>query len=118
MCLSVWTFPGWGFSWSTLCSPAINPNGGLLDKEQEYSSQWILAASSGTTACVRAFGFGLSQDIWRNAGITQSPLARRAQPHTVSGFLKTTLKWSGSAKCGLFDGTFTDFLCRLVTHDS
>lgn len=94
---------------STLCSPAINPNGALLDKEQEYSSQWILAAESGTTACVRACGFGPSKDIWRNAGIAQSPLARRAQPHIVSGFLETTLKCSGSTKCGLFDGTFVDF---------
>lgn len=80
-----------------------------MDKEQEYSSQWILAASSGTAACVRACGFGLSQDIWRNAGITESPLARRAQPHIGSGFPKTTLKQSVSTKCGLSDGTFTDF---------
>lgn len=107
--LSVWAFSRLGFYLSTLCSPAINPNGALLDKEQEYSSQWILAASSGTAACVRACGFGPSRDIWRNAGITQSPLARRAQPHIVSGFPKTTLKRCGSAKCGLFDGTFTDF---------
>ena len=107
--LSIWTFSGQGFSWSTLCSPAINPNGALLDKEQEYSSQWILAAGSGTAACVRACGFGRSRDIWRNAGITQSPLACPAQPHIVSGFLTTTIKWSGNAKCGLFDGTFTDF---------
>lgn len=80
-----------------------------MDKEQEYSLQWILAAGSGTTACVRACGFGRSQDIRRNAGITESPLACWAQPHTVSGFPKTTLKWSVSAKCGLFDGTFADF---------
>lgn len=107
--VSVWAF-FWTFSLSTLCSPAINPNGAHLDKEQEYSSQWILATVSGTTACVRACGFGPSRDIWRNAGITKSPLARWAQPHTISGFLKATLKWSGSAKCGLFDGTFTDFI--------
>ncbi len=107
--LSAWTFSGQGFYRSTLCSPAINPNGALLDKEQEYSSQWILAVDSGTAACVRACGFGPSRDIWRNAGITQSPFACWAQPHIVSGCLKTTLKWSGSAKCGLFDGTFTDF---------
>lgn len=45
----------------------------------------------------------------RNAGITESPLACRAQPHIGSGFPKTTLKRSVSAKCGLSDGTFTDF---------
>lgn len=107
--LSVLAFSGQGFSRSTLCSPAVNPNGALLDKEQEYSSQWILAADSGTAACVRPCGFGPSRDIWRNAGITQSPLACPAQPHVVSGFLTTTIKWSGSTKCGLFDGTSTDF---------
>lgn len=55
-----WVFSRQIFSLSTLCSPAINPNGLLLDEEQEYSSQWILAAESGTTAGVRACGFGLS----------------------------------------------------------
>lgn len=55
-----WVFSRQIFCLSTLCSPAINPNGLLLDEEQEYSSQWILAAESGTTAGVRACGFGLS----------------------------------------------------------
>lgn len=69
---------------------------------QEYSSQWILAAGCGTAACVRACGFGPSWDIWRNAGITESPLARRPRPHSLSGFPRTTWKPSVSAKCGLF----------------
>lgn len=53
--VSFWTFSGHGFS-LTLCFPAINPNGVLLDKEQEYSSQWILATCSGTAPCVKACG--------------------------------------------------------------
>lgn len=89
--------------------PTINPYGRFLDKIQEYSAQWILAADTGTTACVRGCGFGLSRDICRNAGITQSPSALHAQPHTVSGFLQTTLKCSSSTKCGLSDGTSAVF---------
>jgi len=106
---SVWVFSVERFSLSTFCSPAINRHGRLLDKEQEYSSQWILAAESGTSIYVRMCGFGPSWDIWKNAGNTQSPLALRVQPHIVSGFCGTTLKWSSSTKCGLFDGTFADF---------
>lgn len=79
----------------------------IKNRNIPHSGSWQLALEP--PLGVRACGFGPSRNIWRNAGITQSPLACRAQPHTVSSFLKTTLKWSGSTKCGLFDGTFTDF---------